>query len=115
MFLAILAFLLIAGIAYYQTAQGLFSALIMTILAIVSAVVAFNYYELLAQSVFYNGFSAYADAICLMVGFKGQTRDMLRYFGAYDKCRMLYGGLVELIVNCMTDVKEGFIDFDDFH
>ena len=46
---------------------------------------------------------------------KGQTRDLLSYFGAYDKCRMLYGGLVELIVNCMTDVKEGFIDFDDFH
>lgn len=46
---------------------------------------------------------------------KGQTRDLLKYFGAYEKCRMLYGGLVELIVNSMTDVREGFIDFDDFH
>ena len=69
MFLALLAFVLIAGIAFYQTAQGLFSALMMTILAIVSAAVAFNYYELLAQSVFYNRFSAYADATCLMALF----------------------------------------------
>jgi Fe-S oxidoreductase len=46
---------------------------------------------------------------------KGQTRDLLTYFDAYEKTRMLYGGLVEMIINCMTDVKEGFIEFDDFH
>lgn len=46
---------------------------------------------------------------------KGQIRDLFNYYGAYERCRLLYGGLVELVVNCMTDVKEGFIDWDDFH
>jgi Fe-S oxidoreductase len=46
---------------------------------------------------------------------KGQTRDLLTYFDAYEKMTMLYGGLVELIINCMTDVREGFIEWDDFH
>ncbi|MDP8240897.1 MAG: (Fe-S)-binding protein [Candidatus Hatepunaea meridiana] len=46
---------------------------------------------------------------------KGQIRDMLNYYGAWERCHILYGGLVELIVNCMTDVREGFIEWDDFH
>ncbi len=46
---------------------------------------------------------------------KGQIRDIITYFDANERCGFLYGGLVELIVNCMTDVKEGFIDWDDFH
>jgi Fe-S oxidoreductase len=46
---------------------------------------------------------------------KGQIRDLITYYDAYERCRILYGGLVELIVNCMSDVKEGFIEWDDFH
>jgi len=46
---------------------------------------------------------------------KGQIRDMLTYYDAWEKCHILYGGLVELIVNAMTDVREGFIEWDDFH
>ncbi|MCP4724866.1 MAG: (Fe-S)-binding protein, partial [bacterium] len=46
---------------------------------------------------------------------KGQIRDIITYFDAYDKCKILYGGLVELIVNAMVDVKEGYIEWDDFH
>ncbi len=46
---------------------------------------------------------------------KGQIRDLLTYYEAYDRCRFLYGGLVELIVNAMPDVREGFIEWDDFH
>jgi Fe-S oxidoreductase len=46
---------------------------------------------------------------------KGQIRDLLTYYDAYDRCRLLYGGLVELIVNAMPDVKEGFVDWEDFH
>lgn len=46
---------------------------------------------------------------------KGQIRDLLTYYEAYDRCRILYGGLVELIVNAMPDVREGFIEWDDFH
>ena len=46
---------------------------------------------------------------------KGQIRDLLEYFRSWERCHILYGGLVELIVNCMTDVREGFIEWDDFH
>jgi len=43
---------------------------------------------------------------------KGQFRDMLDFFGATEKSGIYYGGLVELIVNAMVDVKPGFIDFE---
>jgi len=43
---------------------------------------------------------------------KGQFRDMLTYYDMWEKHRVLYGGLVELIVNAMTDVKPGFIEWE---
>jgi Fe-S oxidoreductase len=43
---------------------------------------------------------------------KGQFRDMLAYYDLWEKQRILYGGLVELIVNCMVDAKPGFIDWE---
>jgi Fe-S oxidoreductase len=46
---------------------------------------------------------------------KGQIRDLLTYYDAWDKAKIMYGGLVELIVNSMVDVREGFIEWDEFH
>jgi Fe-S oxidoreductase len=43
---------------------------------------------------------------------KGQIRDMLQYFDALEKSGITYGGLVELIVNAMVDVKEPFIKWE---
>ena len=43
---------------------------------------------------------------------KGQIRDMLQYYGALEKSGITYGGLVELIVNAMVDVKEPFIKWE---
>ena len=43
---------------------------------------------------------------------KGQFRDMLAYYDLWEKQRILYGGLVELIVNCMVDAKPGFIEWE---
>jgi Fe-S oxidoreductase len=43
---------------------------------------------------------------------KGQFRDMFAYYGLWEKNRILYGGLVELIVNAMVDVKPGFIQWE---
>lgn len=37
---------------------------------------------------------------------------MLNYYGLWEKNRILYGGLVELIVNAMADAKPGFIDWE---
>jgi Fe-S oxidoreductase len=45
---------------------------------------------------------------------KGQMRDILGYYEAWDRCRILYGGLVELIVNAMADIPEGFLEWE-FH
>ena len=44
---------------------------------------------------------------------KGQIREMLQENGLFQKNRMQYGGLVELIVNAMTEVKPGFIKWDE--
>ncbi len=43
---------------------------------------------------------------------KGQFRDLLAYYDAWEKCGILYGGLVELIVNAMEDVNPGFIEWE---
>ncbi|MBN2242235.1 MAG: (Fe-S)-binding protein [Acidobacteria bacterium] len=43
---------------------------------------------------------------------KGQLRDLLAYYEMWDKHKILYGGLVELIVNAMEDAKPGFIEWE---
>ena len=43
---------------------------------------------------------------------KGQFRDMLAYYDLWESNRILYGGLVELIVNAMEDVRPGFIEWE---
>ena len=42
---------------------------------------------------------------------KGQFRDMLAYYRLTQDYNIRYGGLVELMVNAMTDVKPGFIEW----
>ena len=44
---------------------------------------------------------------------KGQIRDIFERYEMKDKENMIYSGLVELIVNAMTDVNEGFIKWED--
>ncbi|MEW6074098.1 MAG: (Fe-S)-binding protein [Planctomycetota bacterium] len=43
---------------------------------------------------------------------KGQIRDLIKYYGAWEKAGIYYGGLVELIVNAMVEVKPGYIDWE---
>ena len=43
---------------------------------------------------------------------KGQLRDLFAYYGLWENEKILYGGLVELIVNAMTEVKPGFIEWE---
>jgi Fe-S oxidoreductase len=45
---------------------------------------------------------------------KGQLRDVIRYYDAWERCGILYGGLVELVVNAMTNVAPGFVEWE-FH
>ena len=39
-------------------------------------------------------------------------RDLFTYSEAWDRCGILYGGLVELVVNAMVDVPEGFLEWE---
>jgi Fe-S oxidoreductase len=42
---------------------------------------------------------------------KGQFREMLRYYALTRNYNIHYGGMVELIVNAMTDVRPGFVEW----
>jgi Fe-S oxidoreductase len=44
---------------------------------------------------------------------KGQIRDLIVYYDAWERCKIHYGGLVELIVNAMVDVRPGFLEWED--
>lgn len=43
---------------------------------------------------------------------KGQIRDIITYYDAWEKAGIGYGGLVELMVNAMVDAKPGYIDWE---
>ncbi|MBL6974380.1 MAG: (Fe-S)-binding protein [Deltaproteobacteria bacterium] len=43
---------------------------------------------------------------------KGQIRDILSYYDLFEKEKILYGGLVELIVNAMVDAKPDFLKWE---
>ena len=43
---------------------------------------------------------------------KGQIRDMFEHYGVWERCGIMYGGLVELIVNALADLKEPFIKWE---
>jgi len=69
MVLIILVALLVLGIAFYQAIQGIYSALIMAVLTVLCAALAFNYYEPLASALLYTRQPASADAIMLIALF----------------------------------------------
>jgi hypothetical protein len=68
MIVILLATLLILAIAFFQATQGFYGAMITAVVALLSAVAAFNYYEALA-SLLYADQPAVADAIALLVLF----------------------------------------------
>jgi Fe-S oxidoreductase len=43
---------------------------------------------------------------------KGAIRDIFQYYHAQDRSHLYYGGLVELMVNAMADMKKPMIQFD---
>jgi Fe-S oxidoreductase len=45
---------------------------------------------------------------------KGAIRDALAHYKLWDKYRILYGGVVELMVNAMADLPRPFIEWE-FH
>jgi Fe-S oxidoreductase len=43
---------------------------------------------------------------------KGAIRDIFQYYHAQERSHLYYGGLVELVVNAMADMKKPIIQFD---
>ena len=43
---------------------------------------------------------------------KGQFRDLFNYYNVTEKYSIIYGGLVELVVNAMVDIKEPYITWE---
>jgi hypothetical protein len=43
---------------------------------------------------------------------KGQIRDLFSYYKVTEKTGIHYGGLAELVVNAMVDIKEPYIQWD---
>ncbi len=43
---------------------------------------------------------------------KGSMRDIIHYYDLWNKYGIGYGGIVELIVNAMVDVKPGYIEWE---
>ena len=43
---------------------------------------------------------------------KGQYRDLFAEYGIREKCNILSGGLVELVVNAMADLPRPFIEWE---
>ncbi len=69
MILIIAVFLLILGIAFFQSTQGFYSSLIMAVLTLCCALAAFNYYEPVADAVLLTRQPATAYAITLVALF----------------------------------------------
>jgi len=67
--LFIIIFLLFLGIAFFQTIQGAYSALIMMVLTFLSAAVAVNFYGPLSKAYLLDLIPEYADTASLMVIF----------------------------------------------
>lgn len=56
------------------------------------------------------GTNKYVIATCSNC--KGTLRDAIGHYGLWEKYRILYGGLVELIVNAMVDLPQPFIKWE---
>jgi Fe-S oxidoreductase len=53
----------------------------------------------------------YVAAPCLNC--KLQLRDIFKYYGAWEKSGIMCGGIAELIVNAMVDIKKPYINWND--
>lgn len=43
---------------------------------------------------------------------KGAIRDMFATYGVFERCNILYSGLVELVVNAMTEIDKPFLEWE---
>jgi len=71
MILVVLMLALVAAITFFQIVQGVFSALIMMMLTIISALVAFEYYMPMAEALLYAPQPAHAQGASMIALFVG--------------------------------------------
>ncbi len=108
MLLILLATILILAIAYFQVTQGFFSAMIMTILSVISLVLAFNFYEPLAK-LMYPYQPASADGIALLVLFVVLLLAMRMAIDRFFKANVVLGQWVDRLGGGALGIITGMI------
>ncbi|MHC4563009.1 MAG: CvpA family protein [Planctomycetota bacterium] len=111
MVLTVIATVLILAVALFYTTQGLFSAIIMSLLSVLSAAAAMNYYEpfstLLQGSI---GLSIlYADAIALVVLFAAPLFLIRLGFDRLVKSNVVFGVWVERVGSAAFGAVVGMV------
>ena len=109
MILTIAAVVLILAIALFQVTQGVFSAIITTILAIISAMIAFNFYEPVASALLYSRQPGTADAGVLLALFIISLFGLRELFDVLIKQNLELGVWPDRIVGGLLGVVTGTI------
>jgi len=113
MVVIILATVLILAIAYFQVIQGLFSAMIMTILSILCAALALNTYEALAEAFLHSRQQAYADPIALTALFVLPLLGVRVLLDRLVGGNVAFGAWADRIGGGMLGIVFGYRPYDD--
>ena len=107
----LIIFAIVGGIAFFLVfTQGLFSSLIMCVLCLISALIAFNYYELLGSKLNGIGLASYGgEAISLMGLFLLSLLVMRLAFDRLIKGNMKFPLLVDRIASAFFGLTAGMV------
>jgi len=108
MVLNIIAIVVVLGIAFYQVAQGMFSAMVMVILTILSAAVAFNFYEPLAE-LLGSRLGAYTHAATLLAMFVIPLYALREIFDRFIKGNVVLGVWADRVGGGLFGLLTGLI------
>ena len=107
----LIIFAIVGGIAFYLVfTQGLFSSLIMSVLSLVAALIAFNYYEPLGNKLNGIGLASYgSEAISLMALFLLSLLVMRLAFDRFIKGNMKFPLLVDRVASAIFGLIAGMV------
>jgi len=108
MLIIIIATILVLGIAFYQVLQGLFSALIMAVLSVLCAAMAFGLYEPLA-SLLYTRQPGHADAASLVALFVVPLLALRLLFDRFIRSNVVFGMWVDRTAGGLLGLLTGMV------
>lgn len=108
MWLILCSFALVVGITFFQTTQGLFSAMIMAVLSILCAAIAFNFYEPLSAALAGN-MPGYSDGIALVVIFVAGLLTLRILFDKFVGGNVVLGVWIDRIGGAAVGLFTGLV------